>query len=66
MHALRLLAALAVLVSVSQLLAKDPALKDVLSDDLVSDAWIYDDLEKGYAEAKKTGKPLLVAFSCVP
>ena len=24
--------------------------------------WIYDDLEKGIAEARKTGKPLLVVF----
>ena len=28
--------------------------------------WIYDDVAKGYAEAKKTGKPLLVSFRCVP
>ena len=26
------------------------------------DDWIQDDIEKGYAEAKATGKPLLVAF----
>lgn len=25
-------------------------------------SWIYDNLEKGIAEAKKTGKPLLVVF----
>ncbi len=24
--------------------------------------WIYEDLEKGIAEARKTGKPLLVLF----
>ncbi len=29
-------------------------------------AWIYDDLEKGFAEAKQTGKPLLVVLRCVP
>jgi hypothetical protein len=28
--------------------------------------WIYDDLPKGIAEAKRTGKPLLVALRCVP
>lgn len=27
-----------------------------------SDVWIYNDLEKGFAEAKKTGKPLAVVF----
>ena len=24
--------------------------------------WIYEDIEAGYAKAKETGKPLLVAF----
>lgn len=28
--------------------------------------WIYNDLARGFAEAKKTGKPMLVAFRCVP
>ncbi len=28
--------------------------------------WIYNDLDKGLAEAKQTGKPLLVALRCVP
>jgi hypothetical protein len=28
--------------------------------------WIYDDLKAGFSEAKKTGKPLLVVFRCVP
>lgn len=28
--------------------------------------WIYNDLPKGFAEARKTGKPLLVVFRCVP
>ena len=26
------------------------------------ESWIQEDIEAGYAEAKKTGKPLLVAF----
>ena len=26
------------------------------------DDWIQDDIKKGYAQAKATGKPLLVAF----
>ena len=30
------------------------------------DSWIYDDLPRGIAEAKKTGKPLLVVFRCIP
>ncbi|MDZ4289577.1 MAG: Trx7/PDZ domain-containing (seleno)protein [Prosthecobacter sp.] len=28
--------------------------------------WIYDDYARGFAEAKKTGKPLLVVLRCVP
>lgn len=28
--------------------------------------WIYDDLPRGVAEAKTTGKPLLVIFRCIP
>src|SRR5688500_8667133 len=28
--------------------------------------WIYNDFERGFAEAKKTGKPLLVVLRCVP
>jgi hypothetical protein len=28
--------------------------------------WIYNDLPRGFAEAKETGKPLLVVFRCIP
>jgi len=28
--------------------------------------WIYGDLAKGFAAAKKSGKPLLVVFRCIP
>jgi hypothetical protein len=28
--------------------------------------WIYNDLSKGLAEARKTGKPLLVVLRCIP
>ena len=28
--------------------------------------WIYNDYEKGFAEANRTGKPLLVVLRCVP
>lgn len=28
--------------------------------------WIYNDLPKGISEARKTGKPMLVVFRCVP
>ena len=29
---------------------------------LLLSTWIHDDIDKGYAEARATGKPLLVAF----
>ena len=45
------------------LLTQDPeALKASLKDVDIPASWIYDDIDAGFAEAKKTGKPLLVAF----
>lgn len=41
--------------------ADGPDMKKALGDK-VADGWIYDDIEKGYAEAEKTGKPMLVVF----
>lgn len=35
---------------------------DVLSDG----RWIYNDFPKGLAEAKRSGKPLLIVLRCVP
>ena len=28
--------------------------------------WLYNDYEKGFAEARRVGKPLLVVLRCVP
>ena len=36
---------------------------DTLQDDA---RWHYNDVQKGFEEAKKTGKPLLVVLRCVP
>ncbi len=33
---------------------------------LDNERWIYQDIEAGFAEAKKTGKPLMVVLRCVP
>jgi hypothetical protein len=38
------------------------ALKASLKDVDLPASWIYDDIDAGFAEAKKSGKPLLVAF----
>lgn len=43
-----------------------PVLQEVLQDHEVEGPWIYDDLAAGFAAARKSGKPLLVNFSCVP
>src|SRR4051812_34059841 len=37
--------------------------RDTMSKDA---RWMYGDIERGFEEAKKTGKPLLVALRCVP
>ncbi len=36
------------------------------SDVLSGGRWIYNDLAKGFTEAKRTGKPLLVVLRCIP
>ena len=30
------------------------------------DSWIYNDLSKGFAAAKDSGKPLMVVHRCIP
>lgn len=42
------------------------ALRVALKDTALEGEWIYDDLAKGFDEAKRTGKPLMVVFRCVP
>ncbi len=37
-------------------------LKKVLKDESVPASWIYNDLDKGFSEARASGKPLLVVF----
>jgi hypothetical protein len=37
-------------------------LRQGLKDTDVHRSWIYNDLDAGFAEAKKTGKPLLIVF----
>jgi len=37
-------------------------LKVLLKDADLPGSWIYDDVNAGFAEAKKSGKPMLVVF----
>lgn len=62
------LALLLLTVATPALVRKDPdeVLKRNLKDkDLVGE-WVYDDIDKGYALAKQSGKPLMIVFRCVP
>ncbi len=46
-------------------LAAQPAQPDLqkqLKDTEIGAHWIYDDIPKGFAEAKRSGKPLFVLF----
>src|SRR5262252_7796694 len=44
---------------------KEKVRENLKDTDLVG-TWIYDDLDAGIAEAKKSGKPMLVTLRCVP
>ena len=44
----------------------DDELRERIKDHDLAAHWIYDDFPRAEAEAKKTGKPLLVLFRCVP
>ena len=41
-------------------------LKKNLKDTDVAAHWVYNDIAAGFAEARATGKPLLVTLRCVP
>lgn len=47
-------------------LADDSQLQQELKDTNIAPHWIYGDLDAAKAEAKRTGKPLLVVLRCVP
>lgn len=43
--------------------AQEPSgLRKNLKDLEVHGSWVYNDLDRGFAEARKAGKPLLVVF----
>ena len=47
---------------------QDPAkerLRQSLGDNELAGPWIYDDLEAGYAEAKRLDRPMMVVIRCV-
>ena len=54
--------AMGVLVSGAAFAQDFDKLKVAVGDAHLGDGWIYEDIEKGYAEARRTGKPLLAVF----
>ena len=56
---------LGVLLIVLSPLGDKEKLREALNDTSLVGPWIYDDLEAGYAEAGRTGKPLMVVLRCV-
>src|SRR3954470_16681530 len=71
MNSPRLLLALALAFQCASALAetvkdREGAVRTDRATWLTDTRWIYDDWQKGFDEAKKTGKPLLVVLRCVP
>ena len=57
------------LLDVASITAAEDRKERVLNDRKeveTSGNWIYNDLPKGFAEAARTGKPLLVVIRCIP
>lgn len=60
---------LLLLVSATHAAPKNERERKVLGDKAKMDAddfWIYNDLQRGQAAAKREGKPLMVVFRCIP
>ena len=61
--------ALALAIPLGPVAAQNPREKKVRDDRVKVEAdgfWIYNDYPKAVAEAKRTGKPLVVALRCIP
>lgn len=59
-------AAFAVVASAETVKDREGAVRKDRADRENDPRWIYNDIDKGFAEAKRTGKPLLVILRCVP
>ncbi|HEX6987739.1 MAG TPA: thioredoxin family protein, partial [Planctomycetaceae bacterium] len=59
---------LSCLLLASPLAAEEPALREKIQDEhaVGAEGWIYNDIARGFEEARRTGKPLFVTFRCVP
>ncbi len=52
--------------SAQKKLTRDQMVHKDKADLQKTDDWIYNDLEQARAEARRTGKPLMVVFRCIP
>lgn len=71
MKSLRFLTPLLLAASLTTALAdavkdREGAVRKDKADMQNDSRWIYNDWQKGFAEAKRTGKPLLIVLRCVP
>ncbi len=62
---MRIVALVLSLLAVSPLTGDKERLRDALGDRSLVGDWVYDDLEAGIAQAKASGKPLMVVLRCV-
>jgi serine protease Do len=53
------------LLTLSLATAQEP-LQELLKDTGLASRWVYTDVDRATAEARRSGKPLLVMFRCVP
>jgi len=71
MKTIRLFAPLVLAASLTTAFAaavkdREKAVRDDRAEMQNDSRWIYNDWQKGFAEAKRTGKPLLIVLRCVP
>lgn len=53
-------------ISASAAEDRDTKVRTDRSEVQAAGLWLYNDLPRGFEEARKTGKPLLVVLRCVP
>jgi hypothetical protein len=63
---MRVLTCLLLAVAAAAAQDRDTKVRNDRADFKDDDGWIYNDLDKGLALARKTGKPLLVTIRCIP
>jgi hypothetical protein len=63
---MRILASVLVLAAAVAAQDRDTKVRNDRAEFAARDDWVYNDLDAGLAEARKTGKPVLVVIRCIP